>query len=79
MKFTLPHLKIGDLVEAEVVESLESGDLIVNFAGDLVRVGNKSDLRFVSGQVVNLQVIQLRPLSFQVSESRRRRNLNVSV
>ncbi len=79
MKFVLSRLKIGDLVSAEVVELAAGHDLIVNFQGDLIRVSNKTPDLFALGQKINLKVIRLRPLGFQLLSNRNGKGLSVSV
>lgn len=77
MKFVLGRLKVGEVVGAEVVEVVSPGQLIVSFAGDLIRVANQSFIDLKPGQRVTLRVQTLRPLSFQLM--RRRPGLDVSV
>lgn len=72
MKRIVPHLKLEQKVWA-LVEEIISTDLIVNFQGDLIRVGNQSGRRFRPGQRIQLKVIAISPLSFQLLESRQSR------
>lgn len=69
MKKIVPHLKLDQKVWA-LVEELMNSDLIVNFQGDLIRVGNQSGRRFRPGQRIQLKVASISPLSFQLLESR---------
>lgn len=66
MKFTIPHLKKGDVVQATVVEGISDYAFIVNFQGDLIRVTNRTPKPFNKGQELQLKVITVAPLSFQV-------------
>ena len=70
MKFTIPKLKVGDVVNADVVEVLGSDTLIVSFNGDLVRVANESPRHFEKGHRIPLQVATTRPLSFKLFRGR---------
>lgn len=72
MKFTLPFLKKGDLVQAKVIEILPDRACIVSFNGDLVRVKNSSGRIFSAGDTVKLKVTHLDPLSFQIPTSSNR-------
>ena len=69
MKKVVPHLQLNQKVWA-LVEELISNDLIVNFQGDLIRVGNLSGRRFRPGQRIQLQVSSISPLGFKLLESR---------
>ncbi len=64
MKFTLQQLRLGQVVEARVVEVLGSGAFIVSFSGDLIRVANHTGRPFQGGESIQLKVTGLRPLSF---------------
>lgn len=66
MKRVIPSLQIGELVKAQVLEVQHQGYLILDFYGDLIRVKNElqSDVR--KGQLLDLQVISLLPLQFQL-------------
>lgn len=68
MKRIVPHLKLEQKVWA-LVEEIISTDLIVNFQGDLIRVGNQSGRRFRPGQRIQLKVTAISPLNFQLLES----------
>lgn len=85
MKFLLPDLKLGESVEARVVELLDNRELLLNVGGDLVRVGNESGHPVRSGQKIELIVTALRPLQFRVathpaiSKEKGPRKIDVSV
>jgi len=66
MKFTLPKLKIGQRVFAEVKEVMESGEVIVNFAGDLLRIQNKTLKVFSLGDQIELEIRAIKPLQFRL-------------
>lgn len=74
MKFTVHKLRVGDLVRAQIIEVLRPGrgesgsgeELIVSFQGDLIRVQNKSQSAFVSGDKILVRVTQVSPLLFQL-------------
>lgn len=73
-------LKVGQQVEGEVSEAFDSGDAIVSFAGDLILLSNRTPHRFKAGELVQLRVLTLKPLSFKWVEPRaKRRGLDVSV
>lgn len=72
MKFTLPQLKIGDCLPAQVEEILSPNEMIVNFNGDLIRVSNQSEKTFHAGQEIRLRVVQVKPLSFRLELGRPR-------
>lgn len=67
MKKSLELLKTGDLVTAEVLELTSDRYLIVSFSGDLLRIRNKTGQGFRPGEKVELVVIAIEPLSFQLS------------
>jgi hypothetical protein len=69
MKEVIPHLKSGQKVWAIIEEVFDGGGLIVNFHGDLVRVQNGTSRRFRPGQRIQLKVVGLSPLGFQLLES----------
>jgi hypothetical protein len=69
MKKIVPHLKLDHKVWA-LVEEVNGTNLIVNFQGDLIRVGNQSGKRFRPGQRIQLLVVSIQPLGFKLLESR---------
>lgn len=77
MKFFLPQFKVGDRVEAQVVEIQRDGSMIVEFQGDLVRVQNKTYRRFRLGQPIPLQVTAVRPYAFRLAEAKGRFSVSV--
>ena len=74
MKKIVPLLKLNQKVWALVEEVLGQNTtethLIVNFQGDLIRVGNQSGRRFRPGQRIQLLVTSISPLGFKLLESR---------
>lgn len=81
MKKIVPHLKLEQKVWA-LIEEINGTDLIVNFQGDLIRIGNQSGRRFRPGQRIQLLVTGIQPLSFKLLESRMIRtnsNLDISI
>ena len=66
MKLFLPKLKVGQRVKAMVSEVTDSGDLIASFRGDLLRVNNKTHRQFVVGETVDLEILMIEPLKFQL-------------
>lgn len=66
MKFTVARLKVGDLVQAKVVEVYSDGAVLVEFAGDLVLVKNHSGKNFGLGSFLDLKVRALDPLEFRL-------------
>lgn len=66
MKFVIPKLRLGEIVEARVADSNRDGSLIVDFDGDLLRVLNQAKLQFRVGQKVRLEVRAVNPLQFRV-------------
>ncbi len=69
MKKIIPQLKPDQKVWA-IIEEVVSEDLIVNFQGDLIRVGNQSGRRFRPGQRIQLMVTSISPLGFKLLDSR---------
>lgn len=81
MKRIVPHLKLDHKVWA-LVEEVNGSDLIVNFQGDLIRVGNQSGKRFRPGQRIQLMVVSIHPLGFKLLETREQRTksgLDISI
>lgn len=73
MKPNIEALRIGQKVWATVEETLDSHQILVNFDGDLLRVGNKAERNFRPGQRIQLHVESLHPLQFRLVEARRLR------
>jgi hypothetical protein len=65
VKFTLPYLKKGQRLSAEVVEMIDDDVCIVNLGGDLLRVKNTTGRKFAAGLSIELEVTNLHPLSFR--------------
>ena len=79
MRYTFDQLKLGDVVEAEVVDVVSPNELIVSFHGDLMRVSNKSRQILRIHQQVQLRVVSVQPLSFQLLEANKNRGYQVRV
>lgn len=83
MKFVLLDLKIGQSLEGRVAEILPEGELIISFAGDLIRVSNETRRQLRRGDPVTVAVRATEPLRFQLlperTEQKRRGRLDVSV
>ena len=82
MKLSLRSLKKGQEIWAIVEESNAGEELIINFSGDLIRVQNKTDRKFRSGQRVLLQIQTLQPLKLRLllrSLKTRTHSIDVSV
>lgn len=70
MKFTLPFIKKGQRLSAEVIEVISGQMCIVNLHGDLIRIKNSTGRIFAPGDSMKLEVVGVNPLSFKVvSES----------
>ncbi len=61
-----PDLKVGDGVEARVVERTLNGDLIISCDGQLIRVLNQTRQNFRPGEWVRLSVTAINPLKFSL-------------
>lgn len=81
MRRTLPKLKIGQRVFAEVKEVMPSGDVIANFEGDLLRIYNHTKRSFQKGDQVTLEVRAVEPLRFRLVTGAERNlgRINLSV
>ena len=71
MKLNISSLRMGQKVWATIEEVLDEKEILVNFDGDLLRVGNKSSRRFRTGQRIQLHVESLEPLHFRLVEAKR--------
>lgn len=79
MKKIVPHLKLDHKVWA-LVEEVNGTNLIINFQGDLIRVGNQAGKRFRPGQRIQLLVVSIQPLGFKLIESTRStKNLDITI
>lgn len=79
MKFTLPNLKLGQRVEAKIIEVIGEKAVVANFRGDLLRIANQTGRPMKPGQVINLEITALRPLKFKLAEPRGFQRFDVSV
>jgi len=79
VKKHLTQFKVGQMVQAEVLEKMSSKEFIVNFQGDLVRVANQTGQKIQKGQTVNLIVRSLQPLSFSLAAKHQIQGLHISV
>lgn len=68
MKFILHGLRQGQKLWATVEEVLKTGELIVNFGGDLVRVANQTQRNLRHGQRIQVMVTAIKPLQFRLVE-----------
>jgi hypothetical protein len=64
-------LKIGQVVQVEVVEVQLAGDLLVTFSGHLVLVSNTTDRIWQPAEKLRLVVSRIHPLEFQIFERRK--------
>jgi hypothetical protein len=79
MKFTLPNLKLGERVQAKIVEVVSDNEFIANFHGDLLRISNKTKRPMQIGQVITLEVTSLKPFLFKLAEEKRFCHIDFSV
>ena len=84
MKPILGDLRRGQEIWAIVEENLEAGEMVVNFSGDLIRVGNETSKIFRCGQRVLLKVESTSPLAFKLiapaaGHRQSRRSLDVNI
>jgi ribosomal protein L19 len=83
MKFAVPLLKVGDRVHVRVEEILDQREIMISYAGDLLRVQNETARQLRVGDFVEVIVAGQHPLRFQLFAGMRslRRNghLDVSV
>ncbi len=66
MKFVVDTLEIGEITLAQVTEVLSEEEVIMSFAGDLLRVQNFSRQKFQIGDIVKCRVTQTQPLRFEL-------------
>ena len=71
MKTQVGRWQTGDTVRGRVTEQLSSGDLIISFEGDLLRVSNETNQQFKPGDFVLLTVASLDPIQFRLAKSQR--------
>ena len=83
MKHVLNDLQLGESVRGRIEEILSGDELLINFSGDLLRVGNETRRPFRVGDLVTVIVKALQPLRFQLlperAEQRRRGHIDVSI
>lgn len=72
MKFTVPSLKLGQVVKGMIVECLSTGELIVSFRGDLLRVSNQTQKSFLPNTLLDLEVTSENPLQFKIFDKPQR-------
>ena len=63
---TIKSLKKGQKVEGKVNEVLPGGDVIVSFAGELLRLSNQTGVQFKNNESITLEVRQVSPIQFQI-------------
>ena len=71
MKFVIPDLRSGDIIEAEVTEILSDIEVIMSFKGDLLRIQNHSRNLLKLGQKVQCRVSSAHPLQFEIVQNYR--------
>ncbi|MCH2532829.1 MAG: hypothetical protein MK008_00135 [Bdellovibrionales bacterium] len=59
-------LRLNQIIQAQVVEIQRHQSLIVSLSGSLFRVTNTTGKSFQLQEKVNLKVIQVKPLAFQL-------------
>lgn len=59
-------MKLGDVVQAKVIETVEDNSLILSFQGKLLRVLNKTGSDYIADDRVELQVAKIKPLEFKL-------------
>jgi hypothetical protein len=66
MKPQIEKLRIDQEVWAIVEERLEGSEVLVNFAGDLLRIHNDTTKNFRAGERICLKVQSIEPLKFKL-------------
>lgn len=61
----LRSLEKGQVLHAKV-EEVQSSQLLCNFHGELLLVGNHTGRKFEQGEPISLQVLHINPLQFQI-------------
>lgn len=61
----LKSLKKGQILPA-IIEEIQSAQILCNFEGELLLVGNHTGKSFRKGEPISLQVIHIDPLQFQI-------------
>ncbi len=72
MKFFVDRLEIGDVVQAQVAEVLDSSQIVISLHGDLARAQNETQRTLLVGDVVRLRVSATSPLQFRVVADERK-------
>ncbi|MCB0391163.1 MAG: hypothetical protein KDD58_07725 [Bdellovibrionales bacterium] len=72
-------MKKGDIVQAKIIEHIANQVFIVNFNGSLLRVTNTSGETFRPNQLVELVVLAVDPLAFQLIGKKSNKNISFHV
>jgi D-serine deaminase-like pyridoxal phosphate-dependent protein len=72
MKFVVHQLQVGDVIQAQITEVLDSSQVIISLKGDLARAVNETNRSLKVGDIVRLRVSHAEPLQFRVVENERR-------
>lgn len=64
---------VGQRVQGRVTEQLPSGELIISFDGNLLRVSNESGQKVAAGDTVDLQVASQNPVTLKLATKLRSR------
>lgn len=75
----LNEIQLGQKLLARIEEVVSQNNFIVNFDGDLIRVTNNSNQVIRAGDMVEVIVTSVKPLSFKLSIESRKIGLNISV
>ncbi len=67
MKFVVQDLRVGEITTAKITEILSETEVIMSFAGDLLRVQNLSRRQLQVGELVQCKVTNLQPLRFELA------------
>lgn len=70
-------MKIGERVQAKVIECIEDGSLILSFQGSLLRVVNQTGISYQVNSTVTLEVQRLRPLEFKLLAKKSQFSINI--
>jgi hypothetical protein len=73
MKSHLPHLKLGEIVVATVIDNLPDYELLLDVTGDLIRVANETRKPILKGTRIQLRVTAIQPLQFRLIDRRQQR------
>ncbi len=61
-------MRLGDVVQAKVIEVVEDNSLILSFQGKLLRVLNQTGCKYKVDEKVRLQISRLQPLEFKLQK-----------